>query len=248
MTNRFSLTLGAMLLLSGAALAQGPEGGFGGPPPGGFGGGQQGGFGGGPQGGGFGGGRGGQRGGGPGGMMMNRPVTAASLSLRTMLTYLDLSDAQAIKIALAKEDAMESMRGPMGGGPGGPRGGNNNAGDQKAVSAINALLSSAQKSRLATLVKAVAALQKEGVRPDAAAKLKLSDEQISRLAQGASKNDVLSEDQVAVAAEFAMPQGGPDGGRGGFGGPGGPGGFGGGGFPGGEGGPGGPPPGGFGGV
>lgn len=209
MTNRFSLTLGAMLLLSGAALAQGPEGGFGGPPPGGFGGGQQGGFGG---------GRGGQRGGGPGGMMINRPVTAASLSLRTMLTYLDLSDAQAVKIALAKEDAMEAMRGPMGGGPGGPRGGNNNAGDQKAVGAINALLSTAQKSRLATLVKAVDALQKEGVRPDAAAKLKLSDEQISRLAQGASKNDVLSEDQVAVAAEFAVPQGGP-GGRGGFGGP-----------------------------
>ena len=224
MTNRFSLTLGAMLLLSGAALAQGPEGGFGGPPPGGFG--------------------GGQRGGGPGGMMMNRTVTAASLSLRTMLTYLDLSDAQAVKIALAKEDAMESMRGPMGGGPGGgrgqqggQRGGNNNAGDQKAVSAINALLSSAQKSRLVTLVKAVAALQKEGIRPDAAAKLKLSDEQLTKLAQGASKDDVLSEDQVAVAAEFTMPQGGP-GGRGGFGG---------GGFPGGEGGPGGPPPGEFGG-
>ena len=229
MTTRFTLTLGAMLLLSGAALAQGPEG-----PQGGFGqggpGGQGGGFPGGP-----GGGRGGF-GGGPGGMMGNRAVTAASLSLRTLLTYLDLTDAQAVKIALAKEDAMESMRGP--GGFGGQRGGPGGAGDQKAVGAINALLSAEQKTRLATLVKAVAALQKAGIRPEAAAKLKLSDEQIVKLVQGATKEDVLDETQTGIAASFAMPQGGP-GGPGGFGG--GRGGFPGG--PGGQGGPGGPPPG-----
>lgn len=106
---RFTLAIAALGLLSGAALAQGP-GGFGGPPQGGF----QGGPGGGRQG-----------GGGRGMGMGMRQVSAASLSLRTLLTYLSLSDAQAVKIALIKEDNQQTQRpgGPGGfGGPGGPGG------------------------------------------------------------------------------------------------------------------------------
>ena len=117
--NRLALTVLA-LMVGGAALAQPPQGGFGGPGGQGGQGGGRGGFGGGqggfPGGGGFGGGQGG-----PGGMMgmmggmmgMNREVSAVSIPLRVMALYLNLTDAQAGKIALIREDMQDAARPQM---------------------------------------------------------------------------------------------------------------------------------------
>lgn len=119
--NRLALTFVA-LMVGGAALAQPPQGGFGGQggpgEQGGFGGrGGRGGFGG--PGGGFGGGFPGGGGfGGPGGMMggmmgMNRELSATNLPLRIMALYLSLSDAQSGKIALIREEMQDAMRPQM---------------------------------------------------------------------------------------------------------------------------------------
>ena len=255
----------------GGQGGQGGRGGFGGPGggqggPGGFGGG---GFQGGP--GGFQGGR----------MGMLRTVSAASLPLRVMVSYLGLTDAQTGKIALVREDMQDAMRPQMGQRPGQPQGqprgdsqgqqpqgrqGNQrsqgNQGNQgnpqamqaamqvaekKATTEINAVLSDDQKTKLATLVKAIKALQDGGIRPDAALKLKLTEEQLAKLAGGTAVEEVLTTEQQNIAENYRMPAGGFGGGPGG---PGGPGGFGGppqggpgqGGFGGGQGGFGSPPP------
>ena len=103
--NRLALTIVA-LMVGGAALAQPPQGGFGGQGgPGG-----QGGFGG--QGGGRGGGFPGGMTGGPSGMM-NREVSAANIGLRILASYLNLNEAQVGKIALIREEAQDTMRPQM---------------------------------------------------------------------------------------------------------------------------------------
>lgn len=232
---RFVLTAVA-LLVGSVAMAQGQ----GGPPqggPGGFGG-QGGGFGPGGPGGGFPGGPGG-----PGGMMgMPREISAASIPLRALSLYLNLSDTQTAKIALIREDMQEAMRPQMqqpqrrqaqrdpNADPSQPqqarRGNNNNpsfqVAERKATTETTALLSESQRSRLNVLVKALKGLQEAGIRPDAASKLQLSDDQLSKLASGRALENVLSTEQQQVAQSYQMPQGGP-GGPGGFpGGPGGP--------------------------
>lgn len=217
---RFALTAAALLLTS-VAMAQGP-GGFGG---------QQGGFPGGGQRGGFPGGPGGQGGfpGGPGGPMgmPNREVSAVSVPLRALTSYLSLSESQTAKIALLREDAMEAMR-PQ---PGQQRQrnanpSNNSAAERKVVSEITALLSESQRSRLNTLIKALKSLQEEGIRPDALTKLQLTDDQLAKLAAGRAVESVLTSEQQKIAQSYQMPQGGPGGFPGGPGGP--PPGFGGG--------------------
>jgi hypothetical protein len=254
--NRFVLTAAVLLIGSMSAMAQDPQGpgGFPGGPGGGggFGGGQQrqGGFGG--PGGGFGGpGQGGFRGG-PGGMMGMgaRTVSAATIPLRVLATYLNLSDAQAGKIALAREEMQDAMRptppqrrngnggngGNSGGAPnaynpGGPGGGGQppqfeemqarfQAAEKKTSNAIKAALSEDQQAKLSLLVKALQQLQNEGIRPDAALKLLLTGDQVSKLAGGRKAESVLTPEQMEVADAYRMPQG-----PGGFGGPGGGGGF-----------------------
>lgn len=212
---RFALTAAALLLTS-VAMAQGP-GGFGGQQGGFPGGGQRSGFPGGQQGG-FPGGPGGPGGGFPGGPMgmPNREISASSLPLRVMATYLSLTDTQLGKIALLREDAMEAMR-PQ---PGQQRQrntnpSNNSAAERKATSEITALLNESQRSRLNLLVKALKGLQEDGVRPDAAVKLQLTDDQLSKLAAGRASESVLTSEQQKIAQSYQMPQGGP-------GGPGGP--------------------------
>jgi LTXXQ motif family protein len=258
--NRLALTIVA-LMVGGAALAQPPQGGFGGQGgPGGQGGGRggfgggQGGFGGGP--GGFGGGQGG-----PGGMMggmmgMNREVSAASIPLRVMAMYLNLSDAQAGKIALIREDMQDAMRPQMpprrpqqdpNGDPnaqGGQRPdfqammqemqANVAKAERKATTDTNGVLSEPQRTRLSLLIKALKGLQESGIRPEAAAKLELNDDQLTKLSQGRKPESVLTPEQQTTAQSYMAPM------RGGFGGPGGQGGPGGGfGGPGGGGGRGG---------
>jgi hypothetical protein len=232
-----------------AVAARGGQGGQGG--RGGFGGGQ-----------GQGGGRGGFGGqGGFGGMMGNQTPSAATLPLRLMVSYLGLSDAQVGKIALSRDDMQEAsrpapMRRPAGGAPdgqpgqGGPGGGGmdmqammaemqakRQSAEKKAVAEIRTILSPEQSTKLATLIKAMESLRTAGYRPEAAGKLQLNDEQLTRIARGGAIESILTPDQMAIAETFRMPRGGP-------GGPGGPGGFGGGpgGFGGGPGGQGGPPP------
>lgn len=193
---RFVLTAVA-LLVGSVAMAQGP-GGFGG---------QGGGFGpGGP--------------GGPGGMMgMPREISAASIPLRALSLYLNLSDTQTAKIALIREDMQEALRPQMQA----RRGNNNNANfqttERKATTETTALLSDAQRSRLNVLVKALKGLQEAGVRPEAASKLQLSEDQLSKLASGRALDNVLSTQQQQVAQSYQMPQGGPGGFPGGPGGP-----------------------------
>lgn len=247
MLKRFSL-MAATLLIGSTAFAQPPQGGFqgGGPGQG------RGGFGGpGGPGGGF---------GGPGFMGgMNRTVSAATIPLRVMSLYLGLTDAQKGKIAEAREEMQDSMRPQMS-----RRNANSNDGpprfdpeqmeaqrqsaEKKGTKEITQILSDAQRSKLNLLVKALAALQAAGIRSEAALKLNLTDDQLSRLAAmnanaaSTRAETVLTDDQKDIAEDYKMPMG-PPGGRGGFaggggpGGPGGPGGFGG--PPGG--GPGGPP-------
>jgi hypothetical protein len=143
-----------------------------------------------------------------------------------------------------------------GGGQGGPGGfgrgqqpnfeemqGRIQAADKKATEDIKAILTEDQRGKLARLVKALQALQSEGIRPDAVLKLEITEDQIAKLGGGRTVANVLTPEQQERAEEFRMPPG-----PGGFGGPGGPGGFGGPGGPGGRGGfggpggPGGPPP------
>jgi hypothetical protein len=151
--------------------------------------------------------------------MRPRAVSAATLSLRTLLGALALTDAQAVKIALAKEDALEGQR-PGPGRGGGRRGGAPDT--QKADAAIKAVLSDGQKARLALLVRAAQGLLQNGIQPDALAKLKLGDDQLSALARGESIDDVLSAAQLQVVQSYLLPADGrprgPDG-PGGFDGP-----------------------------
>lgn len=156
-------------------------------------------------------------------MGMPRELTAASIPLRTLALYLGLTDAQTGKIALIREDMQDALRPQM------PQrrpqqDPNVQAAERKATNDTTALLNEAQRTRLNTLVKALKGLQQAGVRPDAAVKLQLSDEQLVKLAAGRGIESVLSAEQQQVAQEYKQPQGGP-GGPGGF--PGGPGGFGG---------------------
>ena len=172
-------------------------------------------------------------------MMGARTITAASLPLKVMAAYLDLDDAQVGKIALVREDAQEAMRpqppqrrsGQEDGQPGQPPSFQDmqaraQSADRRAASDIAGLLSDPQRRRLTTLVKAVKALQDEGIRPDAAVKLRLTDEQLTRLASGGKTSAVLTAEQQSIAQAYTMPQGGPGGFPGGPGGP--PPGFGGG--------------------
>lgn len=211
MMNRYALTA-ALLLTGGAAMAQGPEG-FGGPPPGAF--------------------------GGPGGRRERAPraVTAASIPLRTLASYLSLTDAQTGKIALIREEAQEALRPAMPrqreAGSGADSG--RQAAETKASREIKAVLNESQRTRLTALMKAIQTLQSAGVRPDAVTKLQLTDEQLAGLAAGRGVDEVLNERQIEIAQSYRVP---PFGGPGGF--PGGP-------PPEGFGGPGGPPPGGEGG-
>ena len=173
--NRLALTMVA-LMVGGAALAQPPQGGFGG---------QGGGRGG--RGGGFpgGGGPGGMMGG-PGmmGGMMNREVSAANIGLRIMASYLDLTEAQVGKIALIREEAQDAMRPQVrrpqrnsnAEGEGGPPDfqammqemqASMQKAERKATTDTAALLSDAQSSRLKLLVKALKGLQDSGIRPEA---------------------------------------------------------------------------------
>ena len=187
--------------------------------------------------------------GGPSGMM-NREVSAANIGLRILASYLNLNEAQVGKIALIREEAQDTMRpqmrrpqrGSNAEGEGGPPDfqammqemqASMQKAERKATTDTTALLSEAQSSRLKLLVKALKGLQDSGIRPEAALKLQLTEEQLTKLAQGRKPESVLSTEQQTIAQSFQAPMG-----RGGFGGPGGPGG---GGFPGG------PPPGGFGG-
>jgi LTXXQ motif family protein len=261
--NRLALTFVA-LMVGGAALAQPPQGGFGGQGgPGGQGGGRggrgggQGGPGGGGFGGqgGFGGGPGGMMGG-PGGMMgmmgMNREVSAATIPLRVMATYLNLTDAQAGKIALIREDMQDASRPQMPKRPAQDPNADPAAGgrpdfqammqemqanvqkaERKATTDTSAVLTDPQRTMLSTLIKALKVMQDAGIRPEAATKLQLADDQLRQLAQGRTPDKVLSADQQAIAQSYMMPMmgrggpGGPGGPGGGFGGPGGPGGQGG---------------------
>ena len=245
--NRFALTFVA-LMVGGAALAQPPQGGFGGQGGGrgGRGGGQfgGGGFPGGP------GGGGGQGGfGGPGGMMggMNRETSATNISLRIMVLYLSLTDAQAGKIALVREEMQEGMRPQMqqrrpqqqdpNADPNAQGGGrpdmqammqemqaNMAKAERKGTTDTDTVLSDAQRTRLKLLIKALKGLQDAGIRPEASLKLMLNADQLTKLAQGSKPESVFSTEQQAIAKDYTMPTG-----RGGPGGPGGsPGGPGGG--------------------
>ncbi|WP_395094466.1 Spy/CpxP family protein refolding chaperone [Armatimonas sp.] len=253
--NRLVLTFVA-LMVGGAALAQPPQGG----EQGGQGG--QGGFGGqgggrGGRGGGFGGGQGGPGGGGGfggggsfgggmmGGMMgMSREISAVSIPLRVMALYLSLTDAQAGKIALIREDMQDAARPqmPQRRAPQDPnadpsaapsaQGGrpdmqammqemqtNVAKAERKAVTDTNAVLSEPQRVRLSLLIKALKGLQDEGVRPEAATKLMLNEDQLTNLARGRKMESVLSAAQKTIAQSYMSPMG-----RGGQGGPGGQGG------------------------
>ncbi|WP_395145053.1 Spy/CpxP family protein refolding chaperone [Armatimonas sp.] len=236
--NRLALTFVA-LMVGGAALAQPPQGG------------EQGGFGGqgagrGGRGGGFGGGQGGFPGGGGfgGGMMgMSREISAVNIPLRVMALYLSLTDGQAGKIALIREDMQDAARPQMP-----PRrasqdpnvdpsvapsaqGGrpdmqammqemqtNVAKAERKATADTNALLSEPQRVRLSLLIKALKGLQDAGVRPEAAVKLLLNEDQLTKLAQGRKPESVLSTEQQTIAQGYMSPMGrGGRGGRGGGG-------------------------------
>ncbi len=250
--NRLALTFVA-LMVGGSALAQPPQGG----EQGGFGG--QGGGRGGRGGGGFGGGQGGSGGGGFGGGMMggmmgmSREISAVSIPLRVMVLYLSLTDAQAGKIALIREDMQDAARPqmPTRRAPQDPnadpsaapapsaQGGrpdmqammqemqtNVAKAERKAVADTNAVLSEPQRVRLSLLIKALKGLQDEGVRPEAATKLMLNEDQLTNLARGRKMESVLSAEQKTIAQSYMSPmgrggQGGPGGGFGGQGGPGG---------------------------
>lgn len=243
--NRLTLTFVA-LMVGGAALAQDPQGGFGGQGGGrgGRGGGGQGGFGG--QGGGFGGMMGGMMG-------MSRELSAVTIPLRVMALYLSLTDSQAGKIALIREDMQDAARPQMPSRRSQPdpnadpsaapnaQGGrpdfqammqemqtNVAKAERKATTDNNAVLTEPQRTRLSLLLKALKALQDAGVRPEAATKLLLSEEQLTNLSRGRTLDKVLSAEQQTIAQSYMSPMG-----RGGQGGPGG------GGFGGGQGGPGG---------
>ena len=87
-------------------------------------------------------------------------------------------------------------------------------------------LTSAQKLKLERLVKTMDALSKENFVPTAFAQLKLTEEQIRKMAEGAAVKDVLTPDQqktLDANTRRGRPggPGGPGGGR--QGGPGGPG-------------------------
>lgn len=152
-------------------------------------------------------------------MGMPREISAASIPLRALSLYLNLSDTQTAKIALIREDMQEALRPQMQA----RRGNNNNANfqttERKATTETTALLSDAQRSRLNVLVKALKGLQEAGVRPEAASKLQLSEDQLSKLASGRALDNVLSTQQQQVAQSYQMPQGGPGGFPGGPGGP-----------------------------
>ena len=140
-------------------------------------------------------------------------------------------------------------RGPGPGGPGGPQGGPGGPGSPRGpmgppggfvpASALRAYLglTGAQQERLAALVKTVDALNRESFAIHRFADLKLTDDQIRKIAAGGKLSQVLSAEQQKMLATNKRPgYGGPGGPGGGPGGPGGPGGFDG------PGGPGGPPP------
>lgn len=234
-----------------AALGQQGQGGYGqggpgGPPP--FG---QGGPGRGP---------GGGPGRGPGGPSRpgfgpRGPMTAATVPTDALAPYLNLSAEQrgrieAIHDRLRAErprppapprpedreegappprpsrEEMERMREKM------------EAAMKKADEEVQAILTASQREKLPTLLKAFSALRDARIMLSAAPQMKLSNEQISKLAALGARprheqvTAILTAEQRQIADENRVrgpgSPGRPDGGRGGFGGPGG--------------GPGGPPP------
>ena len=119
------------------------------------------------------------------------------------------------------------------------------AAEKKAQKAIDAELTDTQKKKLPELLKALTALQRDGLVPEVSLKLKLTDAQITKLAAlgkdaTTRKIERILTDEQSEYAEAHRRQGPP---RGGQQGPPPPGGQGFGGRPG----QGGPPPGGFGG-
>lgn len=202
-----------------------------------------------------GGGRGGFGGmGGVGGMMGARPLSATNLSLRLMSTYLGLNDSQVSKIALARDDMQEASRmtPPARGGANAITRENmqsmfaeinarRDSAEKRAVAEIRAVLTPEQATKLSTLVKAMESLQTAGFRPDSVGALRLTDEQMNRLARGGTPATVLTAEQMTTAETYRIPspQGFPGGGPGRRG-PGGPGGQRGPGGPGGQGDPGAP--------
>ena len=224
------------------------------PPPG-----QDGGPGqGGP--GGFGGPGGGRGFGGPGMRGGPRELTVSRVPVEALASYLNLTDAQQTSIA-GIVDAMQKSR------PRPPRPPQDNAdgtppprptpeevqammqkmqaAGKKADDDITAVLTAPQKAQLPTLLKALTALQAVRFDLAAAPKLKLTDDQVTRLAALGIKAKVFQVKDILTADQNAVVAANPARGRGGFGGPGGgPGGRGGRGPGGGGGfgGPGGPPP------
>ncbi|HVK05482.1 MAG TPA: Spy/CpxP family protein refolding chaperone, partial [Armatimonadaceae bacterium] len=213
------------------AFAQGPGGG--GPPP----------FpGGGPGGPGGGRGPGGPGGfGGPGRMGggFQRELTAATTPLEALDAYLNLSADQESRI----EKTVEQLRSQMPRPPAPPQPGENGgappqrpsreemearmqkmqAAEQKATREIEAILTAEQKAKLPTLLKALTALRADRIALPAAGKLRLSGDQIVKLAALGEKATheqvaaLLSAEQNEVADANRVQRGGPagPGGRGG---------------------------------
>ena len=165
------------------------------------------------------------------------PASAATLPVEIMTDYLKLSTEQTAQIRTITQTLRETMRPPRPQGNYGERPqpptpeerAARDAAVRKANDAVIAVLTDAQKPRLATLIKAFDALRAGRIPPPAIGQLRLTDAQMAQIAAlGTTATHegirALLTDAQIIVLESARPErrGGRGGGRGGQMPPGGP--------------------------